>query len=719
MPTIILRAFTVNASQDGSVMNDWFSDDASADDAQGLGRAPLLEQITAALERAERQSASTVFGLVGAWGSGKTSILKWVRDHGVSDRWRVIEFNPWDYQDSEALQIGFLAELANAFPEKGKGDRLRNLVARFGDAIAPLTAPVALAGFDPSKSVSALASMIATNRSVSEERERLVSMLNALDTPVLVLLDDLDRISADELLLTLKLVRQLGRLPHVHYLLAYDERTLLDVLAKTSLVGDSSSERAKAYLEKVVQIRFDIPTIRPTDHLGLMNEGLSSLSELRGFQFSEPDSARLTHVYSRVLAPSLQTPRSIKRFFAQAATVGPGMHAELDPVDYLVVTWLRTMEPTVWSMIQREREHLVGRPPSSSLSRISDADRTQRLQRWQKALALVRGSDAAVEPVAAALCSLFPRFMAEWQQVDLATELTPRGAADDAYFERYFELGLRADDLSDAAVHDAMRFGGEDRRRDPSSALVEIAVRANPGLALSKLAREAERQSIETPAAFSWLASLYEAAASVDDPFSGQRMLENAVATRIRSLPAEPADVALESLSHVGSGRLFFQSLRIAVRARYGDVPQLEMTARRRMLARSTATRVSANWDLTSMDLEYRPLAWAWADLDAEGFTEWLTKSDHPSLHQLTFFVSIHLVRGRPGARPQLSGYNLDDAASFLDFERLGEELASELAEVDPLYASTFEGEADTQANRKRVALTALRDLLASRPASD
>ena len=49
--------------------------------------------------------------------------------------------------------------------------------------------------------------------------------LDGLDQPILVVIDDLDRLQPDELLLVFKLIRLVGRLPSVGYILAFDERT--------------------------------------------------------------------------------------------------------------------------------------------------------------------------------------------------------------------------------------------------------------------------------------------------------------------------------------------------------------------------------------------------------------------------------------------------------------------------------------------------------------
>jgi hypothetical protein len=120
-------------------------------------------------------------------------------------------------------------------------------------------------GVDASGTVGLVGALIAGDRSPEKLRAEAADGLAGLEHPILVVLDDLDRLDPDELLFTFKLVRMLGRLPNVYYLIAYDEDTLLDILRRTDLVGDAPG-RAQQYLEKMVQVRLDVPPARrPAD----------------------------------------------------------------------------------------------------------------------------------------------------------------------------------------------------------------------------------------------------------------------------------------------------------------------------------------------------------------------------------------------------------------------------------------------------------------------
>ncbi|MBM4570413.1 hypothetical protein GS489_08575, partial [Rhodococcus hoagii] len=94
--------------------------------------------------------------------------------------------------------------------------------------------------------------------------ERFTKISNAIRKTgknILVIVDDIDRLHSDELLSVMKAVRLLGRFDGVHYLLSYDEQTLLGVLEQTDLAGNSRP-RARDYLEKIVQYPFTLPPLQ-------------------------------------------------------------------------------------------------------------------------------------------------------------------------------------------------------------------------------------------------------------------------------------------------------------------------------------------------------------------------------------------------------------------------------------------------------------------------
>ncbi len=240
-----------------------YADDADGLERDVLNRKRLATQLARAIRDLAEETESAVVGLVGPWGSGKSSLLGQIETDLASSDWYIGHHNPWAYSDFAGSAAGFFASLRDAVPEEVLGKEWRATVGEWVSKAAPLGAAGGVAGVDGSGAIGAVGAVITGNRSPARLREVAAEGLKKIDKPVLMVLDDLDRLAPDELLYTFKLVRLLGRLPNVYYLLAYDEATLTDLLEATDLVGKGSG-RAQQYLEKIIQVRLEIPPCSPS-----------------------------------------------------------------------------------------------------------------------------------------------------------------------------------------------------------------------------------------------------------------------------------------------------------------------------------------------------------------------------------------------------------------------------------------------------------------------
>lgn len=108
----------------------------------------------------------------------------------------------------------------------------------------------------------------------------------------------------------------------MYYLISFDEQTLLDVLQRTDLVG-SNDQRAQEFLEKLIQVRLDLPAFRDRDIAAMTTRLLNALLDSHGVSMTADQEQRFSEAYFRHLQDRLRTPRAIKRYFGQAgATLG-------------------------------------------------------------------------------------------------------------------------------------------------------------------------------------------------------------------------------------------------------------------------------------------------------------------------------------------------------------------------------------------------------------
>jgi predicted KAP-like P-loop ATPase len=317
--------------------------DASGDE---LGRVEYAKRVAHAIDLYRNRDTSAVSALVGPWGAGKSSIVRMMTSELESGGdWTVQLFNPWFYPDESSMQAGFLRLIENTFNLVGlKAKRVRRAIGDVAQSIAPAGGAVPFAGPLAEAALTTAGDLLSkaptADRAIAE-LERLLRSGRRSRT-VLIVMDDLDRLAPAELLLVFKFVRLVGRLPYVHYLLAYDEDTLLDVLSRTGLVGERDPRRGTDFIEKMVQIRFEVPPLRDRQVLQLVNSALSRLATSSGLALTDSDMSRFSAFYFEILRSLLRTPRSIKRYIAQCEAMWQQLKDEVDPVDYLILTWLRT-----------------------------------------------------------------------------------------------------------------------------------------------------------------------------------------------------------------------------------------------------------------------------------------------------------------------------------------------------------------------------------------
>ncbi|WP_326842907.1 KAP family NTPase [Streptomyces sp. NBC_01558] len=413
-----------------------------------LEREDFAKRTIGALTEIRRQSKSSVAGLIAPWGAGKSTtlemIVKGLEQHDT-DPWVVVDLNPWLYSDVESLQLGFFVSLREALPRGKKWGKKRERVGNFFTAISPMGKVNGLVGIDASSALESIGERIAGDVSANALRKKAEEVLGEVDSPILFVMDDLDRLTPDELLMVFKLVRLVGRLPNVYYLLAYDEKTLLDLIQQTS-VASGNRARAREYMEKIIQVRFDVPDLRPAQKEHLTESALSEILATYSIDLTRDEEESFGVAYRDCLRHYLTTPRSINRYFAQVDAFYDSLNREVKFVDFALVTFIRTFEPGVYKNLTGVwRDELLGESAEFIFGRKKETV-SEREDRWQAMLAEAHVATANIPGVHKVLLSLFPRL-----QGDGASQ-AGSGVGNRDYFDRYFSFGVPGDDISDVAM---------------------------------------------------------------------------------------------------------------------------------------------------------------------------------------------------------------------------------------------------------------------------
>jgi hypothetical protein len=278
-----------------------------------------------------------VIGLEGRWGSGKTSLLNFLRtelvaaqDEGI----HTITIAPWLNGDTSSMVTSLLEpmtailktkedQIATTEGEQGnvakeKMAEVGQLLRDYGPKTARRIASVAnVAGyFIPGgqfvgKALGAVANaadqLMPSGPTPSELKQKIVHKIQELNVGFVVILDDLDRLEPEQAVEVVRLVRSVADFPRVAYLMCYDREVLAQALKTGLKVADGD-----LFLQKIVQLTFNIPLPEPFDlRTQFRDEAKAIYAEVMG---ADPDH-ELLHDLSLAVdreGMGLSTPREVK-----------------------------------------------------------------------------------------------------------------------------------------------------------------------------------------------------------------------------------------------------------------------------------------------------------------------------------------------------------------------------------------------------------------------
>lgn len=431
----------------------------------------FAERLASFIASTPKGFGSTVFGLAGPWGSGKTSVANLVEEvlSGPNHSgWSVTWFSPWATSDLEAMLLEFAQTIAAAGPGGAKQDlvaRLKELVRKGSRAASIIPGQLG----EAAEVVHSLADRV-EDKNWSAVINGLQKEVERLNRRILVVVDDLDRLDADELAVVLKIVRVLGRVADVHYLLLYDQKALYETLeiadarAGVSWPGE--------YLEKFVQHVFRMP---PLTRFRIGAE-IESWLEASKLNIQSRDFSR-DPVQEPILR-LLNTPRKLRRFLTRLDFYcGTRNLNEIRVEDLFLLTVLETAAPSVFEELWTHKMELITGNANHAW-RYNGRGGKHPMVASQLTKSLDEDSAAAVQQL---IVQLFPNTNLTEETASVSISPADRSIADPDYFDRYFVGGVPSGDVADGEVFSAVQFAAEGNGR----ALKELFNRSNRVLDLT------------------------------------------------------------------------------------------------------------------------------------------------------------------------------------------------------------------------------------------
>jgi predicted KAP-like P-loop ATPase len=374
-------------------------------------------------------------------------------------------------------------------------------------------------------------------KSISEVKAEIAGDLRKLKAPILVVLDDLDRLTPQEILEVFQLIKANGDFPNLIYLILC-ERTIVE-----SNIAKALNVPGRDYLEKIVQVAFDVPMIDVACVHQVLFQRLDSLlsAEAVSARFSQK---RWANVFFSGLRPYFATLRDVNRFISTLAFQFSSLSAdgafEVNPIDLIVLEVIRLHEPEVYRALQSSKDLLTassrpGRPSTEAAA---------------KAVVSIMetGCEDRRDELRELIKHLFPTI--EWALggPQYAHEYGEQWYRDlrvcsKKVFDRYFRLTVSDKELSQAAVERLLRARGD--REDLRSELENLHSKGLLNVAIEELGvyqEEIEPHQIEP-----FITAIFDVADLLSDEKSG--MFELPVDWRVGHLVRK----SVEKLSDNGA----------------------------------------------------------------------------------------------------------------------------------------------------------------------
>ncbi len=297
-------------------------------------------------------------GLFGKWGSGKTSIvnmmLKEVEEQqkncSDSEKLIVIKFEPWNFSSTDQLLSQFFIRLSNEFQIKGDKylAKIGKGLERYSDAFDRLiSVPSDWAGgllsFFGKKVAATVGNKLKKGREdkdISKQKEYVGKLLKERSNRILIVIDDIDRLSNEQIRQVFQLVASVAKFSNTTYLLIFDKDIVVKALEKVQ-EGDG-----KDYLEKIIQMPIYIPDIKPAKlQQVLLNRLNEIVSKYKETGFSQ---IRLGKLYEPCIAPLVDSIRMINRLCNAVQFKLSSISTEIDFADIVAISVLEIQHPEVY-----------------------------------------------------------------------------------------------------------------------------------------------------------------------------------------------------------------------------------------------------------------------------------------------------------------------------------------------------------------------------------
>lgn len=426
-----------------------------------LSRHSFAKALAKAILSYELDDSISV-GLFGKWGSGKTSLinmtLEEIKTLSAQREPFIIKFNPWNFSDQNQLIQQFFNELSLVLCREdsaGKHVKIGRTIQKYSRFFEP---------FDYVPTVSFIGKIAKALKGVGKAAEKagkeslknlsavkseLNVLLRDIDTKIIIVIDDIDRLNNTEIRQIFQLVKSLADFPNTIYLLSFDKDVVINALKK---VQEGSGND---YLEKVIQVPFEIPQISKGEVEHFLFKKLDEI--IKDIPEERWDQTYWGNIYHSGLKHLFHNIRDVNRYLNTLSFGFSLVKDEVNPIDFIAITALQVFVPNLYTSIKDNKDLFAGIRDSYRESEKARKEEETRIE-----LMINQVDELPHDILTDFLQRLFPKMENVGYSHSFLESWRKRGRiCSPDLFDTYFKLVIPKDEISIREIERILSTGND------------------------------------------------------------------------------------------------------------------------------------------------------------------------------------------------------------------------------------------------------------------
>jgi predicted KAP-like P-loop ATPase len=409
---------------------------------------------------------SFVIGLYGKWGYGKSSVINMTIEHlkngfnkKSNDKLIIIEFQAWSFSNQNQLVFQFFKKLIYQIHELNlkSNEKVENLLIKYLKYILPLTHSNQSENSNEEllsmleSSINYPSSELKKESTFEVIKERIDELLIKLEKKIVIIIDDIDRLTYDEINQIFQMVKSIGNFSNTIYFLSFDKSVVINALDK---VQENYGER---YLEKIIQFPIELPILTESELNDLFNQRLEAI--ISKIDRENWNYNRMGKAYKGGIDFFIKSVRDIIRFsntfqFQLSVTM-----RDVNIIDLMILTIIQIFSSKVYDVIRESKDFFTGGMISKYSFLLDETDIKQQKINYEE---IINQVDKSLrKPIDKLLRILFPIINkisdnTSYSEEEVKNWKRENRVCIDESFDLYFKLTIPMDFISQQYALDVL-----------------------------------------------------------------------------------------------------------------------------------------------------------------------------------------------------------------------------------------------------------------------